>query len=77
MADVVAVGRHGRGYRRTQFVIDVSGEEPGIIYRRNLAPLGWALGQETQRTLAMERSLAMKLKLDQLHSLWRAPAPWR
>jgi type II secretory pathway component PulK len=57
MADVVAVGRHGRGYRRTQFVIDVSGDTPGIVYRRNLSPLGWALGQETQQTLAMERSL--------------------
>jgi DNA uptake protein ComE-like DNA-binding protein len=57
MADVAAVGRHGRGYRRMQLVIDVSGDEPGIIYRRNLSPLGWALGQETQQTLAMERSL--------------------
>jgi hypothetical protein len=57
MADVVAVGRHGRGYRRAQFVIDVSGETPGIVYRRNLSPLGWALGLETQQTLAMERSL--------------------
>jgi DNA uptake protein ComE-like DNA-binding protein len=57
MADVAAVGRHGRGYRRMQIVIDVSGDAPGIVYRRNLAPLGWALGQETQQTLAMERSL--------------------
>jgi hypothetical protein len=56
-ADVVAVGRHGRGYRRTQFVIDFSGETPAVVYRRNLAALGWALGQETQRLLAMERSL--------------------
>jgi DNA uptake protein ComE-like DNA-binding protein len=56
-ADVVAVGRHGRGYRRTQFIIDLSGETPTTVYRRNLAPLGWALGQETQQVLVMERSL--------------------
>jgi type II secretory pathway component PulK len=57
LADVVAVGRHGRGYRRTQFVMDISGESPAIVYRRNLASLGWALGLEAQQALAMEQSL--------------------
>ena len=51
-ADVVAVGRHGRGYRRTRFVIDQSTGTPRIIYRRNLAPLGWALGEEVRQALA-------------------------
>ena len=54
-ADVAAVGRHGRGYRRTKFVIDTSTGTPRIIYRRNLAPLGWALGSEVRQTLAMRK----------------------
>ena len=54
-ADVAAVGRHGRGYRRTKFVIDTSTGAPRIIYRRNLAPLGWALGSEVRQTLAQQK----------------------
>ena len=54
-ADVAAVGRHGRGYRRTKFVIDASTGTPRIIYRRNLAPLGWALGSEVRQTLAQQK----------------------
>ncbi len=50
-ADVAAVGRHGRGYRRTRFVIDNSTSAPRIIYRRNLAQLGWALGDAIRQTL--------------------------
>ncbi len=54
-ADIAAVGRHGRGYRRTRFVFDASGDTPKIIYRRNLAQLGWALGREVRTLLAQER----------------------
>jgi DNA uptake protein ComE-like DNA-binding protein len=43
-ADVAGVGRHGRGYRRTLFVLDSSGGTPRVVYRRNLSGLGWALG---------------------------------
>ena len=53
--DVAAVGRHGRGYRRTKFVIDTSTGSPRIIYRRNLAPLGWALGSEVRQSLAQQK----------------------
>jgi DNA uptake protein ComE-like DNA-binding protein len=56
MADVAAVGRNGRGYRRTKFVIDASGTTPRIIYRRNLAPLGWALGSDVRELLASLKS---------------------
>ena len=45
-ADVAAVGRYGRGYRRTRFVIDGSTGTPQIVYRRDLAYLGWALGRD-------------------------------
>jgi len=51
-ADVAAVGRHGRGYRRTLFVIDSSTGTPQIVYRRNLASLGWALGAAARQTAA-------------------------
>lgn len=54
-ADVAAVGRHGRGYRRTKFVLDASTGTPRVIYRRNLAPLGWALGSEVRETFAMQK----------------------
>jgi len=50
--DVAAVGRHGRGYRRTKCVIDMSTGTPRIVYRRNLAPLGWALGSDVRQMLA-------------------------
>jgi hypothetical protein len=43
-ADLAAVGRHGRGYRRVRVVIDQSTRTPRVIYRRNLSSLGWALG---------------------------------
>lgn len=51
-ADVAAVGRHGRGYRRTLFVVDNSTGTPQIVYRRNLAGLGWALGAAERQSLA-------------------------
>ena len=50
--DAAAVGRHGRGYRRARFVIDKTTDTPKLIYRRNLAPLGWALGDEVRQQLA-------------------------
>lgn len=56
-ADVAAVGRHGRGYRRTRVVIDVSTGTPRVIYRRNLAPLGWALGRDIRQQLALKKDL--------------------
>lgn len=56
-ADVAAVGRHGRGYRRARFVIDMSSGAPKIVYRRNLAPLGWALGSEVRQELALKKEV--------------------
>jgi type II secretory pathway component PulK len=54
-ADVAAVGRFGRGYRRSQFVFDTSETTPKIIYRRNLGWLGWALGREVRAFLDQEK----------------------
>ncbi len=50
--DVAAVGKDGRGYRRTRFVIDTSTGTPRIIYRRDLTGLGWALGSAARQRLA-------------------------
>jgi len=54
-ADVAAVGRNGRGYRRTRFVIDNSTGTPRIVYRRNFTPMGWALGSDTRDALALKK----------------------
>ncbi len=51
-ADIAAVGRHGRGYRRTRVVIDSTGPAPQIVYRRDLTSLGWALGSSVRQNLA-------------------------
>ena len=51
--DVAAVGRNGKGYRRTLFVIDVSEDEPAIRYRRDLSALGWALDPTIRQNLAL------------------------
>jgi hypothetical protein len=56
-ADVAAVGRHGRGYRRARFVIDSSTGTPRVIYRRDLSPLGWALGAQVRQTLASKKEM--------------------
>ncbi|MDA7510223.1 type II secretion system protein GspK [Verrucomicrobia bacterium] len=52
LIDVAAVGRGGKGYRRTQFVVETSGQEPTIVARKNLPRLGWALGEQTRLQLA-------------------------
>lgn len=52
-ADIAAVGRHGRGYRRVRFVFDISGETPRIAIRRDLTHLGWALGADTRARLEL------------------------
>ena len=54
-ADIAAVGHHARGYRRTLFVIDSSTGTPQIIYRRNLASLGWALGSSVREMLTLKK----------------------
>ena len=44
-ADIAAVGRFGRGYRRVKFVFDCSSGVPQIVFRQDLTYLGWALGK--------------------------------
>lgn len=51
-ADISAVGRHGRGYRRTKMVFDISEDTPKIVYRREMSRSGWALGVNTRLALA-------------------------
>jgi len=54
-ADVAAVGRYGRGYRRSLFVIDGSTGTPQIVYRHNMASLGWALGADALQTMTQQQ----------------------
>jgi type II secretory pathway component PulK len=48
-ADIVALGKFGRGYRRARFVFDMTEGTPKIVYRQSLSHLGWALGLETRQ----------------------------
>jgi hypothetical protein len=47
-ADVAATGAYGRGYRRTQFVVDSSASSPKVVFRQDLTSLGWALGKDVR-----------------------------
>jgi hypothetical protein len=47
----MAVGHQGKGFRRMQFVIDVSEDDPVVRYRRDLSRFGWALGREVRMDL--------------------------
>ena len=53
-ADVVAVGRFNRGFRRTRFVIDSSEALPRVVYRQDLTSLGWAIGLQVRNNLQFE-----------------------
>lgn len=44
-ADIAAVGRYGRGYKRVKYIFDTSDGTPRIAYRQDLTDLGWALGR--------------------------------
>ena len=43
-ADVVAVGRGGRGYCRTRTIFDMTRGTPRIVFQQDLTAYGWALG---------------------------------
>lgn len=54
-ADVVAVGRNGRGYCREKTIFDMRRGTPRIIFHQDLSPYGWALGVQVRETLATGR----------------------
>jgi len=56
-ADIAAVGRHGRGYRRIRLVFDTSSGSPVIVYRQDLTHLGWALGKQGRTDLALLKGI--------------------
>ncbi|MFH1742610.1 MAG: helix-hairpin-helix domain-containing protein [bacterium] len=51
-ADIVALGHEGRGFQRVLFVFDTTGDEPIVVYRRDLGRLGWPLGVGVRNQLA-------------------------
>jgi hypothetical protein len=55
-ADIAAVGRNHRGYRRERFIIDNATGVPQIVYRRSLSGLGWALGTQVRSDLAVQKN---------------------
>lgn len=56
-ADVVGVGRLGRGYHRVQAVFDLTADTPQLVYRKDLSGLGWALGLDIMEQLAAWREI--------------------
>ena len=50
-ADIAAVGHHGRGYRRTRFVLDLTEGAPRVAHRQDLSHLGWALGRNVRERI--------------------------
>ena len=50
-ADIVALGRHGRGFRRDLMVFDTAADETVVAYRRDLSRFGWPLGDRTYAEL--------------------------
>ncbi|MBL9136283.1 MAG: general secretion pathway protein GspK [Verrucomicrobiales bacterium] len=55
-ADIVGVGHHDRGFRRSRYVCDLAGATPRIAARRDLTDRGWPLGAplRAQRLLALQ-----------------------
>jgi len=47
-ADIVAVGRNGRGFARTRFVFDASGDEAVVVARQDLTRGGWPLDEDAR-----------------------------
>jgi DNA uptake protein ComE-like DNA-binding protein len=54
-ADVVAVGRSGRGYCREKTIFDMSSGTPRIIYHQDLTAYGWPLGAQIRQALREAR----------------------
>ena len=50
-ADTVAVGPHGRGYRRFFVVFDLSASTPVVVHARDRSALGWALGHDIREDI--------------------------
>ncbi len=51
-ADICAVGRQGKGFRRSLFVIDDTAETAQVLYRRDIHGRGWALGEDLYTELS-------------------------
>jgi hypothetical protein len=52
-ADIAAVGRHGRGYKRVKYVFDVADGYAQTKVRQDLTYLGWALGRDVRNSLLL------------------------
>jgi type II secretory pathway component PulK len=59
-ADIAAVGRHGRGYRRVKYIFDTSEGPPLIRFRQDLTHLGWAVGKQAKQQLLFANTLTRR-----------------
>lgn len=50
--DIAAVSVLGAGYRRARIVLDLSQDEPAVVYRRDMTSAGWALGRDVRQEIA-------------------------
>lgn len=50
-ADIVAASGNGRAFKRCRIVVDLAGDAPRIVYRRDLTERGWPLDQELLASL--------------------------
>jgi DNA uptake protein ComE-like DNA-binding protein len=57
-ADIVAVGHHGRGYRRAEVIIDLSETVPAIRAREDLTQLGRATDEATWQQMRLAAARA-------------------
>ena len=54
-ADIAAVGRNDRGFRRAKFIFDTSEGTPKLLRRQDLTQLGWALGVQVRQDMKLGR----------------------
>jgi hypothetical protein len=50
-ADIVAVGKDGRSFKRARIVVDASTTPSTIVYRKDLTSLGWPLPTEIRKAM--------------------------
>jgi len=57
--DIAAVGRHGRGYHRTRYIMDTSDEYAyaHVVYQQDMTHLGWALGRTARADVDVASNL--------------------
>jgi len=56
-ADIVALSRDGRAFKRCRIVVDARESVPRIVYRKDLTERGWPLGQEVLQSVRAQEGI--------------------